>query len=274
MLTGEQIKSIASIIKVDESVLKKAINSDKEESIEIKELFVFDKTEIQSRDENIKRQGYSEGKTAGIELLVKEYKEKYGVQIEGKDPHKFIEAFKEKIISDSGFNPNEKVTELQNSLSVLQSNYDNLEKEKNEIVANQNRINIESSILNGVNKDFIIGKNEVFSLMKSNGYSFEEEDGAIVAKKDGQIIRDERTQRPVDPSIAIESYAVERKLVKDDSEQRRGRGASSNSQDSCATTLSELKDQFEKEGKNTNSEEFMSKCRELSNSNPNFMNEQ
>lgn len=269
MLSQEAIKKIAGIIKADPKVLEEAIKSEKETPVDIPELSVFTADELKTRDGNIEKTHYDNGRTAGVEMLIKDLKAKYGVELEGKDPEKFMNAFKSKIENDAKIQPDEKVKELSGTVTKLQDNIKTLQSEKEDLSKQLKNIGLTSKVLSSVEKEYLIGKSDMLSIMKSNGYSFEEEENKIVAKLNGNIIRDNMTQSPLSVDKVFDSYATEKKWIKEPVRSGRGDGSSGGGKE-IPSSLSEFEKQWKEDGKSTNSAEFLAKAQEYAKDNKDF----
>jgi len=274
MIPESQLKEIAKVLKVDETAFITAANSETETILELPEIVSFTKDESTKRDENIKKQGYNDGRVAGIEIKVKEWKESFGVDAEGKDPDKFIEAYKEKILKDVTVEPNEKAKELEAVIEKQKGMITGLTSQINDFEKKQKETALTSKVLSAVENDYLLGKDKMFTLMKTEGYSFEEQEGEIVAMLNGTAIRNEQTQGYECISNVFDSFATKENLVKEDNAGKKGRGGKTTKTDlTTPTKYSEFEKQWVNEGKSTNSADFMAKAQELAKDNPDFFKE-
>ncbi|MDH6304618.1 ASC-1-like (ASCH) protein [Parabacteroides sp. PF5-5] len=273
MLSKENIDKIAGLIKVDPKTLEEAIKSEKETKVDIPDLSVFTQEDLKTRDQNIQKQHYDSGKAVGVEILVKELKEKHGIELEGKDPHKFIEALKAKIEKDANIKPDEKVNELSGVIEKLKVNVSTLQAENDTLKSDIRTKDMTSKALSMVTKDYLLSKNDMLSVMKLNGYSIEEENGSIVAKLNGEIVRDNMTQAPVSIDKVFDTYAAEKGWAKGTEDPRKGRGSYSTKNNlGVPSSLSEFEKQWTGEGKSTNSAEYLAKAQEYAKDNKDFFN--
>ncbi|TAN17227.1 MAG: hypothetical protein EPN37_07170 [Chitinophagaceae bacterium] len=275
MLKVEQLKSIATLLKINPATLEAAVASDKETEIELpKDVKLLSDKDLESRDKNVKSTGYNEGVKAGQEIMIKDLKQAHGLTFEGKDSNKFVEALVAKTLSDAKLQPNEQLKEkdniianLQKSVQALTAEKEQIQKQHKETLLNDNLIKHVPTLAVGLEPD------EVILSMKSKGYMFEIDDaGALVTKHNGQVVRDATTQNAVEVKDVISGYVKERKWEKTEAEQPRGRGAGNSAPrlDGSITTLSQAKKAWEAEGKSANSSEFVGYVQSLSKDNSNF----
>ena len=155
----------------------------------------------------------------------------------------------------------------------MQENLKKAEDEKDNLSATIKRTGLVSKVMNEVKKEFLLDKSDILKLMESDGYTLEEDNGIAVFKKGGEIVRNQKTQSPEGIEAVFSSFAESKKLAKDE-EDRQGRGGKTTKKSlSSATTLSELRKEFEERGESINGSEFNAKMQELSKDNPDFFNE-
>lgn len=262
MLKEEIQKEIASLLKIDEKAFLEAIKSDKEAEITIpKGLQVFTAQELTTRDDNQKKLGYSDGKEAGLDIFIKEQKQKHGLDFEGKDPEKFVTSLKDRVLADAKVEPNAQlkekeamITKLQGTVQEYENKYKTLEQEKKEMAK-------KGKLTKVVPANLPFDADEVLMSMESRGYSFEEDEkGNIIPKKNGEVIRDDKTQNPLDHKAVINDYVVnERKWVKSTEEDPPKKGRGDGSDRRTAGVLSSMKaakEEWQAQGKSINSADF------------------
>ena len=79
-------------IKRDSEEVAKAIESGEEITLSSDEIKVFKTEDFETLRNNIKSEGYDEGKVVGVEMAVKKGREKYGLDFEGKNFDSFATA--------------------------------------------------------------------------------------------------------------------------------------------------------------------------------------
>lgn len=278
MFGEKTIKKIASLLKLNEAEVLSAFKDSAEKDIEIPDnLVVMTSDEQSTRDSNLKKKYLEEGKDASIEMFIKENKKSLGLDFEGKDPAKFLEAYAAKIIADAKITPNEAVAEKEKTIETLKKNISDLQKDlstKDSQIAN---IKIESEIMRSIPANLNgVEPEEVLSSMKLKGYEFTTDNGKVVAKKDGEILSDKQLNAlPV--ADVIKGYATERKWLTDEDAGgtgAQGRGGSSSKSKgkglTTPTTLTEAEAEWKKNGKNPGTSDFTRYIESLQKENPNF----
>lgn len=259
------------MLKVDATEFESALTSTEEKDLTIQDLSVLTIDELTARDANNKKLGYSEGKTASIEMFVKESKEKLGLEFDGKDTEKLLEAFKNKTLSEAKIEPNKKIEELNGVIANLQNNVKAFDTEKQTLLSQIEATKTDAKLLSLLpqNRLSTLKDEEYLSLFKSE-HSVVSEDGKLVVKKHGEIVRNPTTQAPLEVNDVINNLFTERKWVGDNGGQA-GRGAEgSKGTGGVLLSISELKSKFEKDGKNTYGKEFSDAVMAAVKENPAF----
>jgi hypothetical protein len=272
MLKKEALEKLAKLSKIEVSILEAAIKATEEQDIAISELNVFTVDELATRDSNAKKTGYNEGKVAGLEIAVKEQKEKLGIDVEGKTLDVLIDAYGKKILIDAKVEPNAKVAELTTSLKKVQDNLAAEIEAKKQLEGTISSIKTENTLISMFpdNVSDILSKNEILGIVKAK-YEFVNEDGKLVVKENGQIVKDATTQNAIDPKDVIKSYLTERKLVVDGDPNRQGRGAGGDAgKGGAILKLSELEKQFKDADKSLQGAEFNAALESAMKANPSF----
>lgn len=274
MLKKESIDKIAAALKIDAAALQTALTSQEEAEITIPDnLVVLTQDELTNRDRTTEKRGYDKGAEASIEMFVKKNKQEMGLEFEGKDPVKFLDMFKSKVLTEAKIEPSAALQEKENIINGLRTNLQKLEQEKNDILGNVQRIKIESTVAKAIPSNLAAGiePDEVLITMRSKGYDFQEKDGAIVAVKNGEVVAD-TALRPLPVKDVINSYVTERGWLSDgDGGGREGRGGGhSKAKTGIPTKLSEAEAQWKAQGKNTGTADYDSYIADLSKENPQF----
>jgi len=142
----------------------------------------------------VKQNGYEEGKTAGSEMTIKDIKKAKGLDFEGKTIPTLIKYYDEKVMSEAGKEPTEKITELTGSLENLQKKYDDDSLEWEE------KFKLKDIELQNVNSNsFMSGliptiegfkKNHLLASFKSDGYGVAyNESGVGEPTLNGKVIK-------------------------------------------------------------------------------------
>lgn len=274
MLKKETITKIASMLKLPEADLTAALTATEEVEVKLPEgLVVLTADELSSRDRTTEKKGYDKGAEASVEMLIKEQKRDLGLDFEGKDPAKFVEALKAKVLADAKVEPVAALQEKETIITGLRANLQKLEAEKNEVLSNVAKIKVESTVARAIPANLIAGvePDEVLLTMRHKGYEFEEKDGQIVAKKAGEVVAD-TALRPLPIQDVIKGYVTERGWLDTGAgagKDGRGGGHSKPST-GVPTKYSEAEAAWKASGKNPGTADFQAHVEGLVKENPSF----
>ena len=271
MLKKDLITKLATLLKVDATEFETALTSTEEVDVTIQDLHVLTPEELSTRDANSKKNGYNEGKTASIEMFVKETKEKFGLEFEGKDATKLIEAVQSKTLADAKIEPSKKIEELNGVISKLQGNLTSLESEKTTLLSQFEATKTDAKLLSLLpqNRLNTLNDEEYLTIIKKD-HEIVSEDGKLVVKKGGEIVRNATTQNPLEVSEVISGIFTERKWVNEQGGQGGRGGQSSKGSGGVYLKASEIEKKFKDEGKSTYGEDFQAALEQAIKDNPSF----
>jgi len=258
MLKQEQIKVVSDLLKIDQKILEDAIKDEKEVDLTLDpKLISYTEDEVST----LKTNTYNDGKKAGIEMEVKSFKEKMGLDFQGKTLQGLMDAYEKKIQADSGKEPNEKIQELTEKITNLQNTvkeYETKITEKEGLISGL-QINGElhkhiPSLKTEDGPDLNPG--DVIQLMKGSGYDFKMEEGVLVVYREGKKMQD-KLSNDLKPKEAIDEFLKVKKLISVDPANPGGRKVISGGGPALKySKLSDLKKDFEAQGKSVMGEEF------------------
>lgn len=261
MLKQTELKKLKALFGKDTDKLIEAIKAEEEQDFTVPEVKTYSDDDLATRDENVKKEakkeGFTEGKTAGIEIAGKAIAKKYGLaDIDTKDPDKVIAALDAKVITGDGG--------LKEQIGLLQKDIQRLESEKEAAHGEAKKIKFETDLLTKFpkNRSNILSDEQYLALIK-NELGIEDLDGKQVVKRKGEIVRDPVTKDPLDLAKVVETVFTESKWVTEGG-KGGGRGGDDHSSGGAgAKTLSKAIEAWEKEGKNTMSQEFQVHVQQL-----------
>jgi hypothetical protein len=259
MLKKDTLVKMASLLKIDAATFEAAYTDAAEVEIAIPDaLHILTADELSARDVATKKTGYSEGSTASIEMFIKDQKKTLGLEFEGKDPNKLIEALSAKVLADAKLEPSAALKEKDSMIAGLRANLATIEAEKATLASTASKIRLDSTILRAIPQNLNgIEPEEVLAAMRLKGFNFEEKDGVVVASKDGVTVAD-IALKPLPVSDVISGYAKERKWIAENDTDKKGRGAgSSTPRGTTPAKLSEAQKVWENDGKNAGTSDFM-----------------
>lgn len=265
-LKKEAITKMATLLKIKETDLEAALKDEKEVDLTIEPtLATFTETEVSTLKDN----EYKKGKTNGVEMAVKDFKEKQGIDFQGKTIDGLVEAVSKKVLADAKIEPNQKITELEGKLKTVQTNYGDLEKkitEKDKEVAG---IKINTELAKHIPTGATLASDKIIGLMRMDGYDFKLEEGKTTVYKDGTLMTDKISNAML-PKDVVASYVTENKLAPAATGGEGGRGGGNSNGAGKMTKLSELTAKYKAEGKSEMSQEFQAEATKLKTEDPTF----
>lgn len=176
----------------DTDKLTDAIKSDEEIGVDIPVLYK-EKGHTKEDLSVFGKNRFDEGKSAMDEMRAKAYKEKYGLDVEGKDLDSIVEAIKQQ-----GFNeakPSEDSKELQNNFKNLQGKYTELEgrfaAKDAEIELEKFNINLKKDLLGVISdKKTDLSKSDIIDLYLMKNTVKREDGSAVIININGEIDKD------------------------------------------------------------------------------------
>ena len=260
MIKKDTLLKMAAILKMDATEFEAALNDAAEKDITLPEVTAFTATELSTRDSAIKKTERAEATTAALEMFIKDQKKTLGIEFEGKDPAKFLEAYQAKVLADAKLAPDETVKKKEAEINQLKANIQTLQKEKEDAIGQVGKIKTETTLMSSIPTNLSgVEPQEVIASMRMKGYDFVEEDGVMVVKKDGITMAD-KLLKPLNLKEVIMSYATERKWIGEEDPNKTGRGAGSSKKAGAftgkPTKLSEVEAAWKEEGKNPATADF------------------
>ena len=174
-------------IGLDVSKLSDAIKAEDEISLDVPTLY----TEEQKNSFGSNR--FNEGKNAFSEIKAKEYKTKFGVELDGKDLDKVIDHVIELKVEETGKKPDEQINAYKSQVSELQTKLQASISEKESLETEfQGRLlkNEVNNILMSATPDKTkIPKQDLLTLFNSQ-YSVQNQDGKQVVLKGNEVLKD------------------------------------------------------------------------------------
>ena len=216
------------IVDVDKEEVSKGIETG-ELKIESKDLInktsednvIYSKDEFEIFKTNLANEEYKKGKSKGNEMLIKDAREKYELDFEGKTIDNFADALKAKVITESKIEPNKKIQELEDDKKKLQQNYTNLEAEfttfKTSITEKETRQKKDTALLGFIpDTGLKVNKNITLLALKNQagidiGFS---EDGKAIPLINGQVKKNDKTLEPESIDIVVKEALKTLDLIK------------------------------------------------------------
>lgn len=203
--TEEKLK----VLGFDVSKLTEAVKAENEVSLEVPALF----TEKQKNDFGSNR--FDEGKTAMSEILAKDIKKTFKIDIDSKDINEVVKTYGEIKIKELG-KPNEKIEALEHEKNELQTKLtDSLNTIKNmESDYNNKLFNVETrtKVLGMIPDNTVIPKDDIMTLFMTT-HNIKNDNGRTIVEKDGQILKD-NVLNPLEVSTVLNSFIDSKGFIK------------------------------------------------------------
>lgn len=246
MLKKETIEAFAKFAGVSASDLEAKIKSESEEDITLQKVNVFTDEQLNTRIQNEKTTSYNEGKTAGVEMEVKNKKKELGYEFEGKDFNSLLEHHSNKI-QESFEKPDKKVQELTNDIEKMKKAHkmelDSITEKNTLLNGTIQSLRTTNNLMNIIPDNTVIPKEDVITLFNSK-HKVEVEDGKTVVKFNGETLKDEKTASPLELKNVFMDWAVQNKYVSGTS--GRGGGNEGGVNGFSATSVSSFQEQWSK----------------------------
>jgi hypothetical protein len=194
----------------DTDKLIAAITAEAEQDFDLPEVTVLTDAQLTERD-NVKiGEGKKAGEVEARSTLVKELGKRLNLDLKGErlaDVVGEIQTFVNK-------NGDEKVTMLQNQITALTTDKNQLTAKVTEFETNLSAAKFENELLGyfPVNRGTGLSDIERLTLIKS-AINFEQVDGKYVAKRDGVVVTDPTTHAPLPIGKVIEGYFAEKPFL-------------------------------------------------------------
>lgn len=262
---------MATLLKMDVAKVTAALDdTDNETEVELKEdLKIFTPAELTSREETLKTQH----ENAGKEIAIKTLKQETGVEFEGKDSKKFIEAYKAKVLEDANVKESDKIKELNTTIEGLRANINTLTTEKDTFVRQSREAQLDSDILSmtiDMKPDNLTNK-QWLALIKMDN-QIEDSEGGQVVKRDGKVVANSTDLKPLPVKDALIGYITESKIGKSETPPTpRGRAAGDSRTDFAGiANMKQFNEHLAQNNINPNGDKAQQLLTEVTAKNPNF----
>jgi hypothetical protein len=206
-------------VEVDSEVVSKGIEAGKIE-VAADNIVVYPKEQFEAFKNTLATDEYKKGKVAGVEMSIKEAREKHGLTFEGKTIDNLLEAMQAKAIADAKVEPNTKIQALEADLKKIQTNYLTLETEHNSfkqaVEGEKVRFKKDNTILSKIDPSKLIVSPDIAILaLKNKGFDIDSaEDGSFVPVLNGAVLKDQRTLQPLSIDTVINDTLASLNLFK------------------------------------------------------------
>jgi hypothetical protein len=196
-------------IEIDDNTLKDALEKQTEVELPKPQSLIIRTNEEEEAYKNNLR---NEAKQTGVEVTIKEYRDKLGLSFDGKNMDAFTEAYKKKILDDAKIEPDTKVKALESDMEKLRANIQTIQSEKekveNQFQSFKTGMQIQTEIGAIIPANTVIPKDDMLTIIK-NKYDFKIENGKTVVVQNGEILKNPTTLEPLAPKDAIDRFFMD-----------------------------------------------------------------
>ena len=271
----KNLEAIAKLLKIDPAKMLEAAKSDQEVEVEVSaDLQVFTKPELETREANLK----STNIEAGKEIMVKELKKATGLEFAGKDPEKFINEYKAKVLKDENISVDDKIKEKDKVIEGLRKNLGDKDQEINTWKNKATQADVDSKYLGWLPKERaeILSDAQFVGLLKQE-YEVTEYEGKPAMKniRTGEIEKDPTTLTPIPPADVIKGHFEKstgwiNKQPDDNKQGPGGRGLQDSKPTGGIQNMKQFKEHASAQGWNLNGEQARAELNKITTANPNF----
>lgn len=181
---------------------------------------IYSQDEYTTFKTNLANEEYKKGKEAGPEMLIKDAREKYGLEFEGKTMDNFAEALKTKVLAEAKVEPSKKIQTLEEDNKALRKSLEDTEKEfntfKTDIEAKNDRASKDSKLMSFIPDQGIVVDKDIALMAVKNKLGLDvgfDDDNKMYLSKNGEPIKTEKTREYANPKEIIENSLKELKLI-------------------------------------------------------------
>jgi len=266
------LHKLATLLKMKpEDVEKVATEKDEVDLVIPEGLTVLSTDEVTT----LKNNEYANGKKTGVEMAVKETRDKLGLTFTGKTMDGLVEAVQKKATDDAGAKPDEKVKQLELELTNLRKTAGEYETKVKTVQDQYDVLQLNHDLYAHIPMGTTMPGRKIIGLMQMDGIVFKKEEGQVFAYKDGVKVID-KLSAPVAAKDVIAGYITEQKLMgagggaAEGAGGQGGAGGAGGAGGGKLTKLSQLTAKYEGEKKSTMGKEFMDEAAALKKADPEF----
>jgi hypothetical protein len=195
-------------IEVEDAVLQTAL--EKKEAVTLTNDALVLRTK--EEDEQYKVNLRSEAKNTGVEIAIKEWRDKLGLDFQGKTMENFTEALKNKVLTDAKIEPEEKLKNTLKDMETLKQTIQSVQSEKekvvNEFSSFKNNFVVQSELSKVLPQNTIIPQDDILTIVK-NKFEFAVNEGKIEVKQNGEVLKNPTTLDPLPVKDVIDKFFID-----------------------------------------------------------------
>ena len=177
------------VLGFDVSKLTEAIKAEDEISLDVPTLY----TDEQKNTFGSNR--FNDGKTAMSEILAKDVKSQFNIDIDSKDINEVVKAYGESKVNELNKKPDERIQALENEKTELQNKLSNLSSEKQTIESEFSKklfhVEVKTQLNSLIPDNTKIDKSDISQLFFNTHEIAKDDNGRTIVKKSGEVIKDD-----------------------------------------------------------------------------------
>jgi hypothetical protein len=194
----------------DVSKLIEAVKAEEEVSLDVPTL--YKNQGITEDQKNLFGQNrFEEGKNAMSEIKAKEFKAKYGIELEGKNLDSVVEKIIETKVQENSGDPDKRVNILTQEKEALQGNIitlqDQLRTKESEFQNKLFNLGVREQIKAIIPSEGMkIGNNDLTTLFLTSHRVTKDESGRTVIQKGDEVLKDQATLEPLPLKSVVNTF--------------------------------------------------------------------
>jgi hypothetical protein len=162
-------------------------------------------------DKVFEKNKYEEGRKAGEEILIKEAREKSGLDFQGKTLDNLLKAHEIKVLSDAKVEPEEKLKKVLVDLEGIKKANENLISERdksiNDFIVYKSESKIDKTLDSLIPEKTILPKEDMKVLLRTKlNFGIDETGNVVTTDSLGNIIKNKTTASPLSVQDVISDF--------------------------------------------------------------------
>lgn len=197
----ENIAEVEKSLGLESGKLTEMLSSEENHKIDLDSRVIMDKLSFEEREKNLKTSTIQHTQ----EVFIKELRNDFGLEFQGKTKENLIDAFKNKLESiknESVKDPEQRFLTLKSDFEKLQgvvlTKDSEIEKIKNDFAQKEKIQKIKQDVFYHIPDNTLVSKNTIMIEANEKGYNFDLEDGVTVIKdSQGNVLKNSTTLSPI-----------------------------------------------------------------------------
>lgn len=201
----ENIEQIEQSFGLEKGKLAEMMASEENHKIDIDNYVIKTKSDHEALINNLKK----ESGNATLEIAIKNARNEFGLDFQGKTMENLLKAYGEKVEADAKIDPNKKYDtlktdfeKLQGNLTDWQSKYTNLESTYKE---KEQQSSINNTLLKEIPENTILDKDDILAILKAK-YQFNIGDDGFEIIKGGQVQKNQANMNLLSPGEFMKEF--------------------------------------------------------------------